>query len=90
MEYLAKQKRERIEAEADRLFGDDILLKTAFVMSKMNCSSEEIAEVMGQLQKDAKDLAAEINAKMVYTYDASGNVVPIKPEEEIQEIKISD
>lgn len=91
MEYLAKQKREKLEAEAEQLFGNDILLKTAFVMSKMKASSEEICEVMNELKKEAEDLAIEMTAKMVYTYDASGNVVPIEDLIKVEEeIKISD
>jgi len=89
MEYLLKVKREKIEAEADKLFGNDILLKTAYVMSKMEYSKEEQEEVIELLRKEAMDLAKEIEAKMVYTFDASGNVVPINPEQDSIEINIS-
>lgn len=91
MDYLLKKKRERIEAEAEELFGNDTLLKTAFIMSKMQYSKEEAEEVIQLLQQENKELVAEIEAKMQYTFDASGNVVPVKKiEEDTIQIKISD
>lgn len=88
MEYLLKKKREKIEAEAERLFGSDILLKTAYVMSEMKATPEEIQEAAEYIRKETEDLVAEIEAKMLYRYDASGNVVPIK--DDGIEIKISE
>lgn len=88
MEYLLKKKREKIEAEAEALFGNDTLLKTAYLMSKMQYSKEETEEVINLLKQEAADLAAEIEAKMEYTFDASGNVVPVK--KDTIEIKISE
>lgn len=92
MDYLLKKKRERIEAEAEELFGNDTVLKTAFIMSKIPCSQEETEEVIKLLQQENNEIIAEIEAKMQYTFDASGNVVPIKPQEEQDniQIKISD
>jgi hypothetical protein len=90
MEYLLKKKREKIEAEAETLFGNDMLLKTAFVIAKMEYSKEETEEVAQLLKKEAADLAAEIEMKMVYTFDASGNVVPVKRDSDSIEIKISE
>jgi hypothetical protein len=88
MDYLLKQKREKIEAEAERLFGNDMLLKTAYVMSQMNSSEEEVKEVSNYLRKAGEDLANEMLSKLEYTYDQSGNVVPVK--QDGIEIKISD
>jgi hypothetical protein len=85
MEYLLKKKREKIEAEAERIFGNDTLLKVAYVMAKMGDDSEEAIQA---LKKEAEDLAAEVELKMMYTYDASGNVVPVK--QDTIEIKISE
>lgn len=91
MDYLLKKKREKIEAEAERLFGNDILLKTAYVMTEMKSSPEEIAEVAEYMRNEASNLAAEIESKMEYTYDQSGNIVPLNPEKEDNiEIKISE
>jgi hypothetical protein len=88
MEYLLKQKREKIEAHAERLFGNDMLLKTAYVMAQMNSSKEEVKEVSDYLRKAGEDLANEMMSKLEYTYDQSGNVVPVK--QDGIEIKISD
>jgi hypothetical protein len=88
MEYLLKQKRAKVEAEAERLFGEDILLKTVYLMTEMDSPPEEQKEVTEYLRKEAEDLAAEIERKMIYTYDASGNVILIK--EDMMEIKMSD
>lgn len=85
MEYLLKQKREKIEAEAERLYGNDTLLKASYVVTNMQSSQEEINEVTAYLRKEAADLAAEIESKMLYRYDQSGNLVPV-----LEEIKISD
>jgi len=91
MEYLLKKKREKIEAEAERLYGNDIVLKTAFVMTKMESSQEEINETAEYLRKEAADLAAEIENKMLYRYDLSGNLVAVNPEiEDNIEINISN
>jgi cyanate lyase len=88
MEYLLKKKREKIEADAERLFGNDIVVKTAYVLSQMKASEEEIRETIEYMRKENEDLVAEIEAKMIYRFDASGNVVPIK--DDGIEIKISD
>jgi hypothetical protein len=88
MDYLLKQKREKAEAEAERLFGSDVVLKTAYIMTQMKSSEEEINSVTEYLRKEAEDLANEIQTKMQYTYDQSGNVVPVK--QDGIEIKISE
>jgi hypothetical protein len=88
MEYLLKQKREKIEAEAERLFGNDTVVKTAYILSQMKASPEEIKEAAEYIRKETEDLVAEIESKMLYRYDASGNVVPIK--DDGIEIKISE
>jgi len=88
MDYLLKQKREKAEAEAERLFGSDVVLKTAYIMAQMKSSEEEINSVTEYLRKEAEDLANEIETKMQYTYDQSGNVVPVK--QDGIEIKISE
>jgi len=88
MDYLLKQKREKAEAEAERLFGSDVVLKTAYIMAQMKSSEEEVKSVTEYLRKEAEDLANEIETKMQYTYDQSGNVVPVK--QDVIEIKISE
>jgi hypothetical protein len=91
MEYLLKQKREKIEAEAERLYGNDILLKTAYVMTEMKSSQEEIEEATVYMRKEAADLAEEVEKKMLYRYDLSGNLVPVNPViEDNIEINISN
>ena len=91
MDYLLKKKREKIEEEAERLYGNDILLKTAFVMTKMESSKEEIEEAAKYMRQEAADLAAEVESKMLYKYDMSGNLVPVHPEiEDNVEINISN
>jgi len=83
MDYLLKQKRAKIEEEAERLFGNDTLLKTVYVMTEMKTPQAEVDEVTAYMKNEAADLAAEIEAKLEYTYDLSGNLVPINPEVEI-------
>jgi hypothetical protein len=78
MDYLLKQKRAKIEEEAERLFGNDTLLKTVYVMTEMNTPQAEVDEVTTYMRNEAADLAAEIEAKLEYTYDLSGNLVPVK------------
>jgi hypothetical protein len=91
MDYLLKKKREKFEAEAERLFGPDINLKTAYIMEKMGSSQEEIEETAAYMRQEAANLAAEVESKMLYTYDQSGNLVPVNPEkEDNMEIKISN
>ena len=91
MEYLLKKKRENIEAEAERLFGNDIGLKTVYIMTEMELSKEEVEEATEYMRKEAADLAAEIESKMLYRYDLSGNLVPVKPViEDNIEINISN
>jgi flagellar motor switch protein FliG len=85
MDYLLKQKRAKIEEEAERLFGNDTLLKTVYVMTEMNTPQEEVDEVTTYLRNEAEDLAKEIETKMFYRYDLSGNLVPVI-EEDIQNI----
>lgn len=92
MDYLAKLKREKLEAEAERLYGNDILLKTCFILEKSGASSEEIGITLSQLHADAMALAKEVKEKMEYTLDASGNIVSVKqqdPQEDNIEINIS-
>jgi hypothetical protein len=84
MDYLLKQKRAKIEEEAERLFGNDTLLKTVYVMTEMKTPQEEVDEVTTYMRNEAEDLAKEIKLKMFYRYDLSGNLVPI--EEDIQNI----
>jgi hypothetical protein len=84
MEYLAKLKREKLEAEAERLYGNDILLKTCFMLEKTGASSAEIGEAMLILHNDALALAKEVEEKMEYTLDLSGNIVPIKTDVPIE------
>jgi hypothetical protein len=83
MDYLLKQKRAKIEEEAERLFGNDTLLKTVYVMTEMKTPQAEVDEVTAYMKNEAADLAAEIEAKLEYTYDLSGNLVPINPQVEI-------
>lgn len=93
MDYLAKLKREKLEAEAERLYGNDILLKTCFILEKSGASSEEIGITLSQLHADAMALAKEVEEKMEYTLDASGNIVPVKqeePQDDNIEINISE
>jgi hypothetical protein len=99
MEYILKQKKAAVEAEAERLFGNDTVLKTAYVLTETETPQDEIEEVAQYLRKQASDLAAEVESKMLYTYDLGGNLVPIHPEKETEketekedgiEIKISD
>jgi hypothetical protein len=91
MDYLLKKKREKIEEEAERLYGNDTLLKAAFVMSKMESTKEEIEEATKYMRQESADLAAEIESKMLYKYDMSGNLVPVNPEiEDNVEINISN
>jgi len=85
MDYLLKKKREKIEQEAERLFGNDTLLKTVYVMTEMNTPQEEVDEVITYMRNEAEDLAKEIETKMFYRYDLSGNLVPVI-EEDIQNI----
>lgn len=77
MDYLLKQKRAKIEEEAERLFGNDILLKTVYIMTEMNTPQEEVDEVTAYMRNEAEDLAKEIESKMFYRYDLSGNLVPV-------------
>lgn len=96
MDYLAKLKRDKLEAEAERLYGNDILLKTCFILEKSGASSEEIGITLLQLHADAMALAKEVEETMEYTLDASGNIVPvippvpIEPQEDNIEINISE
>jgi hypothetical protein len=91
MDYFLKKKREKIESEAEALFGNDTLLKTAFVMSKMEYSKDETEQVIQLLKKENEEIVAEIESRMQYRFDASGNIVPVKLEEEDTiEIKISE
>lgn len=85
MDYLLKQKRAKVEEEAERLFGNDTLLKTVYVMTEMKTPQEEVDEVTTYLRNEAEDLAKEIESKMFYKYDLSGNLVPVI-EEDIQNI----
>jgi hypothetical protein len=68
-------------------------------LSETETSPEEMEEVAQYLRRQAADLAAEVESKMLYTYDLAGNLVPVHPEKETEkepekedgiEIKISD
>jgi len=79
MDYLEKKKREKVEAEAEKLFGNDILLKTVYVLNEMKAPKEEIEATLAILREDAIAAAKEYEETMQFTLDSCGNMIELVP-----------
>jgi hypothetical protein len=88
MDYLLKKKREKIEAEAEKLFGDNILLKTVYILTELKSPQEEIEETLAVLKEQESDNAKEYEMGLQLTLDSSGNIVERIPAIEISPDKL--
>jgi hypothetical protein len=79
MDYLEKKKREKVEAEAEKLFGNDILLKTVYVLNEMKAPKEEVDATLAILREDAIAAAKEYEETMQFTLDSCGNMIELVP-----------
>lgn len=79
MDYLEKKKREKVEAEAEKLFGKDILLKTVYILNEMKAPKEEVDATLAILREDAIAAAKEYEETMQFTLDSCGNMVELVP-----------
>ena len=89
MDRLVSPIEKRIDATCDKLFGDDTQLACAYKMAAMNATEAELTQAIYVMKSMNAEMAAEINADMQYTLDASGNVVELYPRfEPIEDTKI--
>lgn len=79
MDYLLKKKREKVEAEAEKLFGDNMLLKTVYILTEMKSPKEEVDETLAILKEQETENAKEYEAGLQLTLDNNGNVVERQP-----------
>ena len=77
MDYLLKQKQDKIEADAERIFGNDMLLKSVYVMTQMGVPEKEQQEVMETIKNETIDLVKSVN-EMKYTLNEKGEMVGVE------------
>jgi hypothetical protein len=80
MDYQLKKKREKIEVAAEKLFGNDILLKTVYIMTEMKTPEEEVKETLEIFRKEAEENAKEFENTLKLTLDNCGNIIEIQPQ----------